>query len=177
MHIVIGAISLLIGLIWALVALHRSGFRLSSLDPFAWYRRTQWNRRLNTNPLYALQTPLEAAAVLLLGVAKCEGEISAEQKRAIISIFENEFHQTPEEAEGLLVSSAYLIRNEVYLVDSLPKILEKSADGFAEVHVQSLLSLMRRVSTLEGPANQEQEKLIAETEKYFKARTNRKTAW
>jgi hypothetical protein len=176
MHIVIAAITVLIGLIWALVALQRSGFRLSSLDPFAWYRRTQWNNRLNTNPLYNLQTPLEAAAVLLLGVAKCEGEISAEQKKELTSIFENEFHQTPDEAADLLVASAYLIRNEIYLVDNLPKILEKSADGFAEVHVQSLLSLMRRVSTLEGPANHEQEKLIGETEKYFKTKTSRKTA-
>jgi hypothetical protein len=177
MHIVIAGISALVGLIWALVALQRSGFRLDSLDPFAWYRRTRWKNRLGVNPLYNLDTPVEAAAVLLLGVAKCEGEVSAEQKRELTSIFENDLHQTPDQAAELLVSSTYLSRNEFYLVDNLQKILAKSADGFAEVHVQSLLSLMCRVSTLEGPANLEQQKLIGETERYFTAKASRKPAW
>jgi hypothetical protein len=68
-------------------------------------------------------------------------------------------------------------RNEIFLVDNLHQILGNSADGFAEAHVQSLLSLMRRVSTLEGPANLEQQKLIGETEKYFTAKASRKSAW
>jgi hypothetical protein len=177
MHIVIAAISVIIGLIWAMVALQRSGFTLSSLDPFAWYRRTRWKNRLNVNPLHNLDTPLEAAAVLLLGVAKCEGEISAEQKKELTSIFGNEFHQSPDEAADLLLVSAHLIRNEFYLADSLEKILAKNADGFAEVHVQSLLALMRRISALEGPANHEQDRLIGEVDKYFKKRANRNTAW
>lgn len=177
MHIVIAAITAIGGLIWALVALHRSGFTLSYLDPFAWYRRTQWKNRLAINPLYNLETPVEAAAVLLLGVAKCEGEISSEHKKELTSIFENDLHQTPDEAAELLVSSAYLTRNEIYLVDNIHKILEKSADGFAQTHVQSLLSLMRRVSTLDGPTNQEQEKLIGETDRYFKTKASRKSAW
>lgn len=174
---IIAGITVLIGLIWALVALQRSGFTLSSLDPFAWYRRTQWKNRLSVKPLYNLHNPSEAAAVLLLGVAKCEGEISAEQKKELTSIFEKDLHQTPDEAADLWVSSAYLIRNEIYLVDNIHKLLEKSAGGFAEIHIQSLLDLMRRVSTLEGPPNLEQEKLIGETDKYFKTKANRKTAW
>lgn len=177
MHIVIGIITALAGLIWALVSLQRAGFNISSLDPFAWYRRTQWKKKYGTKPLYNLHTPLEAAAVLLLGVAKCEGEVSAEQKKTLLALYESDLRQTPDEAADLLLACAHMIRNETYLVDNLPKILERSADAFSEAHVQALLSLMRRVSLLEGPANQEQEKLIAETEKYFAARAKKKSAW
>lgn len=177
MHIVIGIITALAGLIWALVSLQRAGFNLSSLDPFAWYRRTQWKKKYGAKPLYNLATPLEVAAVLLLGVAKCEGEISSEQKKTLLAMFEGELHQSADEAADLLLASAHMIRNEVYLVDNLPKILEKSADAFSEAHLRMLLTLMRKISQLEGAANQEQEKLIAATEQYFAARSAKKKTW
>lgn len=177
MHIVIGIITALGGLVWALVALQRAGFSISSLNPFAWYRRTQWSKKYSGKPLYSLSEPLDVAAVLLLGVAKCEGEISAEQKQALISIFENDFRQTHDEATDLLLASSHLIRNETYLVDNLPKILEHSASTFTEARIQSLLTLMRRLSTIENAANQEQKKLIDATEQYFTAKAKRKTGW
>ncbi|MBI1906467.1 MAG: phenylacetic acid degradation protein [Rhodocyclales bacterium] len=177
MHVVIGIITALAGLIWALVSLQRSGFSLSSLDPFAWYRRMQWSKKYGAKPLYNLKLPLEVAAVLLLGVAKCEGEISTEQKKQLLAIFEKNFQQSPDEASDLLLASAHMIRNEIYLVDSLAKILEPSAGAFTSAHVQSLLSLMRGLSNLESPANQEQEKLIVATENYFKSKFGPKRDW
>ncbi len=161
----------------SLVALQRAGFSISSLDPFAWYRRIQSSKKYGTKPLYNLRTPIEVAAVLLLGVAKCEGEISAEQKKELIAIFEKDFSQTPDEAADLLLASSHMIRNEVYLLDSLPKVLEQSASAFTDALIQSLLSLMRRVGALEGATHQEQQKLIDATEQYFKARAVRKSGW
>jgi len=40
MHIVLGALSAIAGVIWALVALQRSGFNPASLNPFLWYQDT-----------------------------------------------------------------------------------------------------------------------------------------
>jgi hypothetical protein len=177
MHIVIGILTALAGLIWALVALRRAGFSISSLDPFAWYRRMQWSKKYAEKPLYSLHTPLEVAAVLLLGVVKCEGEISAGQKKELLSIFEKDLRQTADEAADLLLASAHMIRNETYLVDNLAKILERSASEFTEARIQSLLSLMRKLSTLESAANQEQEKLIDATEQYFKTKLGRQSGW
>lgn len=177
MHVVIGFLTAVGALIWAFVALQRAGVKPSSLDPFAWYRSYQWRKKYRGKPIYNLRTPLDVAAVLLLGTLKCEGEISAEQKKELMAIFEHDFHQSPDEAADLLLASAHMIRNETYLVDNLAKILELSAREFSERQVQSLLSLMRRVSSLEGVPNQEQEKLIAETENYFKTKATRKHAW
>lgn len=169
MHIVIGLLSALAGVIWAFVALQRAGFKIDSLNPFAWYRRTKWNKQYATPPLHRLSNPIDVAAVLLLGVAKCEGEISAEQKKAILQIFEQTFHLSATDASDLLLASAHLIRNEVYVGDQLPKILEPSKESFTPPLVSSLLQLMRSVSTIEGPSNDEQEKLITATEKFFRA--------
>lgn len=167
MHIVIGVITAIAGLIWAFVALQRAGVDLNSLNPFLWYRRAQWKKKYADKPIYSLRKPMDVAALLLLGIAKCEGEISSEQKREVLKVFENEFHLTHEEASDLMVASSYLMRDEVYLVDHLDKILERSGSAFTADQVESLVSLMQRVARIESPLNEEQNKLILATQGYF----------
>jgi hypothetical protein len=177
MHIVIGVLTAAAGLIWALVALQRAGVSIGSLDPFAWYRRMQWQRKYADKPLYCLNEPMDVAAVLLLATAKCEGEVSAEQKQMLLKTFESEFSQTTDEAADLLVASAHLLRNEVYLVDNLDRVLERSKDRFTPTQVASLSTLMRRIAELEGPINEEQRKLIDATQRYFEDRAQPQGAW
>ena len=177
MHIVIGIMTALAGLIWAIVALQRAGVDLNSLNPFLWQRRSQWKKKYGDKPLYILGNPMEAAAVLLLGTAKCEGEISAEQKQDILAIFEQEFHLGRDEAADLLLASSHLLRNEVYLADNLDKILAKSAAAFSPDKVNSLLVLMQRVAAIESAANAEQDKLIAATRSYFDQLGARRDQW
>jgi uncharacterized tellurite resistance protein B-like protein len=167
MHIILALLSAIAGLIWALTALQRTGFRLDSLNPFAWYRRSQWLKVYREKPIYNLGEPIDAAALLLLGVVKCEGEISAEQKRTLIGIFENDFHLSNAEACDLLLASSHLIRNEIYISDQLAKILEKSANRITEAQIQSILTLMNRMGTVESSLNDEQKKLISGVETFY----------
>lgn len=175
MHIVIGILTALAGLIWALVALQRAGFNLHSLNPFAWFRRMQWSKKVSTKPLYALQHPIDAAAVLLLGVAKCEGDISTQQKKVILGLFESEFQLSARDAADLLLASAHMIRDEIYLLDNLPRILEASAERFSPRQVESLLGMMHRVGELEGPLNEEQKALVDATAAFFSPRLAEKS--
>lgn len=177
MHVIIGVLTAVAGLIWALVALQRAGVHLSDLNPFLWLRRAEWRKKFSAKPIYALDQPVDVAAVLLLGVAKCEGEISAEQKRKLHQTFERDFRLTSDDASDLLLASSHLIRNEIYLVDHLPKILDKSAAKFTAGQVGSLLSLMQRVASFEGPPNSEQQKLISATAEYFNARQDKTGTW
>jgi uncharacterized tellurite resistance protein B-like protein len=163
----IGAITALAGLVWAFVALQRAGLDLNALNPFLWHRRRQWNKKYREKPIYCLGDPMEAAALLLLGAAKCEGEISSEQKQEILSIYENEFKLGRDEASDLLLASAHLLREEIYLVDNLNRILEKSGPSFTPEQVESLIALMQRVSVIESGLNDEQRKLIQATRSYF----------
>ncbi len=115
--------------------------------------------------------------MLLLGVAKCEGEISAQQKAALLDIFQREFHLQPDEAADLLLASAHLIRNEIYLVDNIDKILQPSNERFTDAQIASLTALMQRVARLEGAPNHEQERLIEAIVRYFQARRKPKGTW
>lgn len=177
MHVVIGVLTAVAGLIWALVALQRAGVSIGSLDPFAWYRRMQWRKKYADKPLYCLTDPADVAAVLLLATAKCEGEVSAEQKQALLKTFESEFSLSDNEAADLLVACAHLLRNEVYVLDSLERVLERSKDRFTATQVASLATLMRRIAELDGPANEEQCKLIDAMQHYFEERAQPQGAW
>jgi hypothetical protein len=167
MHIVLGVLSAAAGLIWALVALQRSGFDPASLNPFLWLRRSRWRKTYGTRPIYNLDKPMDVAAVLILGTAKCEGEISTQQKQSVQAIFESEFNLDRNSATDLLVASAHLMRDEIHLVDNLDRILERSCREFTAEQARSLLSLMQTTAATESAINEEQRKLIAATEKYF----------
>jgi uncharacterized tellurite resistance protein B-like protein len=177
MHIVIAAITALAGLLWALNALQRSGFQFSSLNPFLAYRRWQWTRAHGGRPIYKLEKPMDVAAVLLLGVAKADGEITSDQKKELLTMFQSEFGISRDEAADLLLASSYLIRDEIYLVDNLDKVLAGSAPKFESETVSSLLAMMRRIAILDGSINAEQQKLIDATDKYFAARGKPTGKW
>jgi uncharacterized tellurite resistance protein B-like protein len=113
---------------------------------------------------------MDVAAVLLLGVAKADGAITSDQKRELLAMFQSEFSISRDEASDLLLASSHLIRDEIYLVDHLDKILARSADRFEPDAIGSLLGMMRKVAALDGSINGEQEKLIDATERYFAGR-------
>jgi uncharacterized tellurite resistance protein B-like protein len=177
MHIVIAAITALAGLIWALNTLQRSGFDLNSLNPFLAYRRWQWRRTYGARPIYNIERPMEVAAILLLGMAKADGAITSDQKKALLDMFQREFEISRDEASDLLLASSHLIRDEIYIVDHLDKILERSAPRFESDAVASLLAMMRRIALMDGSINGEQQKLIDATERYFAARTKPTGKW
>ena len=177
MHLVIAAITALAGLLWALNSLQRSGFNPNSLNPFLAYRRWRWSREHGTKPIYRLERPMDVAAVLLLGIAKADGAITSDQKRELLSMYQGEFEISRDEASDLLLASSHLIRDEIYLVDHLDKILARSAERFETDAIASLLRMMRRVAALDGSINAEQEKLINATEAYFASKAPRSQKW
>lgn len=177
MHIVIGVLTALAGLIWALAALRKSGFNFSALDPFALYRRFQWNKKYSEKAIYSLNDPLDVAGLLLLGVTKCEGEISSEQKKELLRIFESEFKLNDNDASDLLLASSHLIRDEVYLVDNINKIMNRSKSNFSKNQIESLVKLMGSLANFESVANTEQNKLIQATQTFFNKYTGNENSW
>jgi uncharacterized tellurite resistance protein B-like protein len=177
MHVLIAAITAIAGLLWALNSLQRSGFNPDSLNPFLAYRRWQWRRSHGTKAIYRLERPMDVAAVLLLGIAKADGTITSDQKKALLALYQNEFEISRDEASDLLLASSHLIRDEIYLVDHLDNILELSAERFEPDAIASLLRMMRNVAALDGSINTEQQKLIDATEAFFAAKAPQKQKW
>src|SRR5262245_55119492 len=153
----LGAIA---GLIWALNSLGKSGI---SLNPFAWWRRQQWGKLHGTKPLYRLRDPLEVAAVLLLGTAKCKGDVTATQKAKLRDLYVRVLKLPEAEADDLLVAPAHLLRDEIYLVDNVERVLLETRRAMTVEQKASVLNLMEEVAAVDGPVNAEQRKLIDRT--------------
>lgn len=177
MHIIIALITALAGLLWALNSLQNSGFSFSSLNPFSWKRRRQWRKQYQQNPLYSLDNPMEAAAVLLLGTAKLEGEISQQQKQQLLQIFTEEFKLSEKDAQSLFSSTAYLLQNENNFLKNIPRILAKSADKFTDQQKQMTLSLIAQVAKIDSQILDEQQELINKVSKVFAIKENQNGGW
>lgn len=160
MHIVIGLITALGGLFWALNSLQRSGFSISSINPFLWYRRYQWRKSYGQNPVYTLDKPMDAAAVVLLGAAKLEGEISKELKCELLTIFSQEFNLNTEKAKELFAATSFLLQHESHFLKNVDKILETSLNKFSTEQRKSIIELVLRVVKVDSEISSEQKQLV-----------------
>lgn len=168
MHIVIAAITALAGLVWALNSLQNSGFNLNSLNPFAWARRRRWAKLYGTRPLYNLAKPMEAAAAIVVGLLKQEGEVSREQKQVVIDLFRSSFNLDGQGAVELFASSAHLVKDEVSFELSIKNILNPSSPKFTPDMVSSFIAILDEVASLEGPPSRAQCAIIERVKDEFK---------
>lgn len=162
MHILIGLITAIVSLLWAL---DRFGVDIHSLNPFLWHRRRQWRKRLTTKPLHTLSKPIEAAAVLIVGIAQSEGLVSREQKAEIINIFKNDLNQGAASAHDMFGAAAFLTKDTVDIASEVPHILAPNKALFTEQQARILVEVLTRVASLEGGITQAQERIIRAVEK------------
>jgi hypothetical protein len=167
MHIVIGVISALAGLCWALIALQRSGLDLNELNPFLWARRRKWRKLYGTKPIFNLTKPLEVAAVLIVGILREEGEISREQKSEVLRIFEQEFHLDAGKAIEMYKSCLFLLKDEMNIDQSVQGIITPARSNFTPEQAESLINLLRRVAAMEGSPGPIQARIIEKVENEF----------
>jgi uncharacterized tellurite resistance protein B-like protein len=168
---VVAVITALAGLIWALSALTRSGFDFNSLNPFLAIRRWRWSRDYGAKPIFKLDRPMDAAALLMVATTKADGAMSSDQKQALLSMFAERFELSASEASQLLAATIHMLRDELSIAESVDKILTPSGARFEAAQANDLLAMMRKLAAMDGSINAEQERLLAATEQYF-ARIN-----
>lgn len=151
MHILLGLLGSIVTILILLNRLANAGIDLGGLNPFLWHRRRKWRKRYETNPVYTLENPMEVTALLMVAVAKCSGDLSAEQKRLILELFQREFHLSGRNADGLLTSSSYLLKDGEEVRNNLQKVLDPSREKFTADQLESALSMIQRVASAEGP--------------------------
>ncbi|KHD06359.1 hypothetical protein PN36_27880 [Candidatus Thiomargarita nelsonii] len=154
MHTLLGILGTIVTIIFLLSQLAN----LNGLNPFLWHRRRKWRKALEQNPIYTLDKPMDVTALFMLAIAKADGEISSHKKQALISLFENEFELSRNEATVLLASSSYLLGNGQEFRTNPNKVLSKAR--FTEEQIESAHSILEKVTQIEGKASQQQTKLI-----------------
>lgn len=160
MHILLALLGVLVTILVLLSRLADAGIDFGGLNPFSAYRRRKWRQKFEANPLFSLNDPLEIGAILLVWTAKCEGDMSAEQKRAILAMLEKTFGLGSSQATDLLGSSVHLIGNGQILKSQLEDFLTLGQEHLSTEQADSAIALMREVARVDGAETAQQLELI-----------------
>ena len=78
MHLVLGFLGTVVTVLFLL---DRLGIDLGGMNPFYWYRRRAFAKKYGSDPIYSIEDPIHVAALLIIGAAKLDGDLTAEQKK------------------------------------------------------------------------------------------------
>ena len=157
MHIIIGFLGSLVTILYLL---DRLGIDIGGLNPFYWYRRRAFARKFGADPIYSIDDPIHLASLFVIGVAKLDGELTAEQRRVAQQQFESAFSLSETDASALFGSASHLLAAPQLLDDQLGKLADKNKDSFSNEQAESLLSMMVTVVTSDGEASAAQRQFI-----------------
>ncbi|MEJ2692686.1 MAG: hypothetical protein P8166_06390 [Candidatus Thiodiazotropha sp.] len=177
MHIVLGALGAIVTILILVNRLNQNGIDIGWLNPFAWKRRRAWAKKYHANPIYSLTSPMQVTGLIMVALAKSEGEITIEQKKELKQKFIEVFHLTDEKASALLTSSSFLLKNGVEDVRNVNKLLEPNIDKFSEEQATSALELMQHIANFDEPADAFQKDVIEAFKKAFRARYSASAEW
>ncbi|MEM7765753.1 MAG: TerB family tellurite resistance protein [Pseudomonadota bacterium] len=161
MHVLIAFLTAVAGLLYAL---ERVGIDLGWLNPWAWKRRRAWRNQTTGNPVFRIDNPMDAIALLAAATAKIDGDISIEEKEKLKALYQSTFNMTEQDAVQLFGSSIFLLGpgDEVY--PNVEKILKPSLEGFTDEQKTLSITLLREVAALGAGATETQRQFVAEVE-------------
>lgn len=177
MHIILGILGAIVAILILLKRLADEGIDLGGLNPFATRRRRQWQQKFEGNPLFAMENPVDVAAVLVVATANMDGVVTAEERKAILGMFASNFHLSHKQATDLLGSSAHLLGDGSALNDQLEGFLARSGDKFTNTQVESMLSMMESVATVDGSGSADQRQLIEDVRAAISKPVASDTVW
>lgn len=177
MHIILIALTTIAGIVWALWRLQQSGVDLNSFNPFYWLRRRAWAQQVGTKPRHQITNPMEAAAALLLGAVKTEGEISREQKQCLIQLFEDKFHLSPATARDLFSATAFMLQDVADMAAEVRLILSPSLEKFSADQQQSVIDMLINVCKLDGEISEVEQAVIDAVKAEFEQSTKSSNEW
>lgn len=177
MHIILGALTLIVTILVLVKRLSDAGVDIGWLNPFTWARRRAWRKQYQSHSAFTLDGPLEVAALLATTVAKMDGDINSEEQKTLLSLFQNEFGKSENEASDLLRSSLYIFGDGKDAIAKPEKVLTRSLEKFSEEQAKSVLEVLSLVKN-SGAANAaEKEKFIQRVEKVFSDKFNTAGRW
>jgi len=174
MHIVLGLLGTIVTVLYLL---DRLGVDIGGLNPFAWRRRRAWAAKYEGDPIYSVEDPMHIAALLIVGAAKLDGDLSAEQKKVALSQFQSSFSLDSRAASELLGSAAYLLGSPQIIDTQLNGVAEKNKDRFSKEQAESIIQMMIEVASADGALSAKQSEYVARTQSLFVPPDKSKGTW
>ena len=161
MPIILGMLTSIVTILWILYRLADMGITLGGLNPWAWRRRRSWRKKYEANPLFTLTEPLEVTALLAVATAKADGDMSAEERRALLAELERTFAMNERRAAELLTACVFMLGDGATLRDKLEELLAKWRERFSDAQRASALELLERVAAASGQPSTQQLEFVA----------------
>lgn len=173
MHIVLG---LLGSIVTILYLLDRLGVDIGWLNPWSWRRRRAWAKKYEGDPIYSIEDPIHVAAILIVGVAKLEGDLSAEQKTAVLRQFEETFTLDRRTASELLGSATHLLGAPQVIGTQLDGVANRNRHTFKPDQAESMIEIIQQIATVGGAMSDAQREFVGELRSLF-ASPNQRGTW
>jgi len=170
MHIIIGFLTSLVTIFYLL---DRLGIDLGGFNPFHWHRRRVWLKRHGGDPIYAVEDPMEVAALFVVGVAKIDGDLTIEEKKVILAQSASGFSLDEREATQLLGSSVHLLGQPQLIGTRLGAVMNRPDDLFTPDQADSLVKMMTTVVSSNEHLSPEQTELIESMRNRFAAQISK----
>ena len=174
MHIVLG---LLGSIVTILFLLDRVGIDLGGLNPFHWYRRRAYAKTYGSDPVYSIEDPVHVAALMIIGAAKLDGDLTAEQKQVAKDLFVSEFSLSPKEASELFGSAAHLLAAPQLIDGQLRKLAARNTERFSPDQATSMVDMMSKVASADGGLSSVQKDYIDTVRSQFIPDQRSKGTW
>ena len=177
MHIILGILGTIVTILVLLNRLAEAGIDLGGLNPFLWARRRKWKKQYQGNPVFNVDDPMELTALLMVAVAKIDGDVSSEEKHRILELFQQEFKMSKREASGLMVSSVYLLKDGSEISAQLAKVMEPAKEKFSTEQAESAIKMLNTVAEIEGKTSDLKTELINAVQAGMAVKFQEKTTW
>lgn len=177
MPAILGLLGTIVTILWLLYRLAEMGIDLGGLNPFLWRRRSKWKKHYEANPIYKIESPMEATALLITATAKADGDMSAEDKQTILQIFENEFHLSVKEAVALLTASSHLLGKGDEVRDNLKGVLAPSLGNFSTSQAESAIHLLEKMAKIGNAASELKQHIVRNATAILSGVSKPKAKW
>lgn len=114
------------------------------------FRRWQWGRKANVNPMDIVEDPKEAAAAMMVAIAQADGPLTAAEQTAILAAMREEFDVGEPVAVELLARGRWLVRNSTDPGNPLRRLARPILKSLGPPERHALIAMLEKIARIDG---------------------------
>lgn len=129
------------------------------------WRRFQWGRKVNVNPLDAIEDPREAVATLMVVLAQSDGEITERERTVILGLLVETFQANGKQAEEFLAHARWLARESRDPENCFRRVFPLLQKRLGPTERSDLVAMLHKVANADGQAAQLESEAVRRIER------------
>lgn len=157
MHIVLGVLAVLGAIAYFVIRANQVGQAGKELAETAGevkglFRSARWRSKSKTDPFAEIDDPRLAAAVMMHAIAKCDGDVTENQRVAMLDSMQTKLGLEKKTAEEMLVRARWLIQDLNDTSTTLRRAAPPVDRNCTPQEIDDLLDMLAGIANVEGEA-------------------------